>query len=154
MSGCGLLTDVSVRSQAQKLFDEPQPLPEALLGVQPRAGSMVSLSSNNPGDLPVEWSARQKLCVEFNVPFLLEPGDHFAAIGNIELSFDGEAVPLSEIQTYIFGEIIGANGGFGPGGDAACWEKTLSRGIHIADIRVWKTSGTEYTYSWAFEVIP
>jgi len=50
--------------------------------------------------------------------------------------------------------LIIANGGRGVGSDTVCWEADMRPGIHVADVVIWTSTGEEFTYSWAFEVVP
>lgn len=150
-------TSASVQATATALMNSPQPPPSVVARVKPAPGSVVSLSS------PADWkdfsTGEVELCVQINVAPLLEPGDSYKQISDRKLLFDGQQAPDPDHGMILQGLVMltdehGRSIAYGPDGQIDCWQGLLSSGVHVADFRVWTTSGVKYEYSWTFKVVP
>lgn len=161
LAGCA---SVSIEATAPALIESPANRHNIFSEVQPTEGSEVRLS------VPSDWSFSPSyptspdddriggdVCADFSVGGLLEAGDDLHRIDNAELKLDGEVVDHSLLgHETLDTEICITHTepqGCGPQRDTLCWMNILEPGLHIAEVRVWSTSGIkEYSYTWAFEV--
>jgi hypothetical protein len=153
-SGC----DSSVtNTPASPLFENPEPLPLYLQGVQPAPGATVSL--RNPDDWEMSGgeigymgleTGLGVLCVTFRMnEQLVDPSADVEIYEEFELYLNGEIVAVEPAF------ILPSPPGQGAKKELVCWsEGLLSEGMHFAELHVSSTAGaSEFTYSWAFEVV-
>jgi hypothetical protein len=156
--------------RAQELFENKKPYP--IIGthrgtfthfiddVRPRASSTISLSSPNDWDLGGDEGS---LCILVQQEPLLRPGDSWRYFENWEVRVDGRLVTeddftitqgVWDLAVYLYdeqGNVI-ASGAFA---SDICVENVVAEpGLHVADFKVWTSTGEEATYSWAFKVVP
>ncbi len=114
------------------------------------------------------------ICVKILEYSLLRPGDFIYFWENAGLTVDGQQVTTAashvteDEQVTLFDETnIAATTVFsedeieveyeiiaqGVYSDTLCWPMSFKAGLHNAELRVWTTTGDQYTYNWLFEVI-
>lgn len=73
---------------------------------------------------------------------------------NARISLDGRQITVAPTH---FGDdvlVYGPGDSEGSFSDNLCWSIDVQPGIHIADLKVWTSTHEEFSYSWAFEVVP
>ena len=110
-----------------------------------------------------EWGANSyEFCLEIDQGFFWEPGDFdddtFLSISeSTSLVIDGEWKPnffWAEVAVTPLimrdedGNILGMYGG----PLHTCIGHDLEAGLHLAELKIESSSGTEYSYTWAFQV--
>ncbi len=148
-SGCG----AGYRERAEALFKQPAPYPSFIDLVYPRPGSVVSPGDDDPlisGDSPTAIALRVHI-----LPLsLLRPGDNTCGWGNVRISLDERHISGDPDHLVDLAPIGGPGDSRGCYADTVTWELPMAPGIHVADVVVWTSTGEEFTYSWAFEVVP
>jgi hypothetical protein len=169
-----LLTAIGCQPEsrrAQELFEKKQQYPTItthkgtlthfIEDVRPEARSTISLSSRD--DWTFLGGDEGSVCVKIRQEPLLRPGDDWYRFGNWEVRVDGRLVTEKDFTTtqevidlgvYLYdeqGDLLAA----GAIESIICVHEAVTEpGLHVADFKVWTSTGEEATYSWAFEVVP
>lgn len=156
VAGCQSPSYTQQPERFQQLYDSPVQLPDVVSETYPEASSVVSLDMPVNIRAPVESS--RAICVSVQIEPLLEPGDNLERAENVQLTLDTRIVSKQPQHTILPMQVNllaenGATLATGVANDVLCWNRLLSIGEHLAEFQIWSTSGKEYSYEWAFEVV-
>lgn len=170
----GLLVSAGCQPEsrrAQELFENKEPYP--IIGthrgtfthfiddVRPKASSTISLSSRD--DWTFLGGDEGSVCVKIRQEPLLRPGDDWYRFGNWEVRVDGRLVTekdftitqeVTDLGVYLYDEQGGLLAAGAIESIICVHEAVAEPGLHVADFKVWTSTGEEATYSWAFKVVP
>ncbi len=158
LSGCTGQADTPPENI--ELFESPQPYPDYLTHVIPEPGTTVSLSSSDgwgresflDGE---DVQPKRKICFTIKMAPLLRSGDDFTYFENLKLLLDGDEVKQNPTHITNLVAVVGNAGGLGSELDLICYDLRgeMTPGIRRLDLVVWTSTGEEFTYSWAIEVV-
>lgn len=150
LASCSLLASIVIgceshAQRAERLFEDPQPYPSYIVEVFPEPSAVDTL---NPPDLvePTNWLS---VCVRFDKRPLVESSEDLESF-NLQRSLHLDGQPINR-DGYTL-PMAGDYSSFSH--QTLCWHVAMEPGLHVADISAQASDGEEFTYSWAFEVVP